>query len=81
MVGLSVARAVGLVLVCVSYARDVGLVYLVCLPVGICLFCIGLMPLSYVYRGGAVHFFVFSSGLGLVFFLVVVGLCHFWVLV
>ena len=63
---------------CVACARDVGFCFLVCavLSSG---FCFGLMPLSYVFRGGVVRFSFFSGGLWLrVLFLVVFfGLCPF----
>ena len=38
--------------------RCVGMFYLVGLPVGNCCSCIGLLPFSYVHRGGAVSFSV-----------------------
>ena len=67
----------GLVLVCISSARGVGLVYLVGLPVGIWWFCIGLMPLSYVYRGGVVRLLFSLVASTLYYSYLFVGLCPF----
>ena len=42
-------------------------------------FCVGLMPLSFVFRGGAVRFSFFSDGLWLlVLFLVFCWAFPFW---
>ena len=61
----------------VWFARCVGKFYLVCLPVGNCCSCFGLLPFSYVYRGGAVSFLV-SKGTCYLFLLIVCGALPFW---
>ena len=58
----------------VWFARRVGLLYLVGLLVGNCCSCIGLLPLSYVYRGGVVGF----SGNLLLVIVIVCGALPFW---
>ena len=64
-------------LVCISSAWGVGLVYLVGLPVGIWWFYIGLIPLSYVYRGGAVRLLFSLVASALYYSYLFVGLCPF----
>ena len=50
-------------------------IWFVCL--GNCCSCFGLLPFSYVYRGGAVSFLV-SKGTCYLFLLIVCGALPFW---